>query len=219
LYNGTITLPDGVHTLKARVFSQMQTDQWSAMCPRKFYVGQNYTDLVINEIHYNPIDSFFFNASIGQNDTISGKEFEFIELKNKGTQPVYLSDISFTKGITITFDDSFVIQPGDFLILAENEISFTSKYGFAPDGVYQGKLSNSGENLWMVDPFENIIDTLKYTDFTPWDTIPDNGLYSLGLMLSIMHLQAVGFRKRYIQHRVPKMYIVLLLPTVRQLPK
>jgi len=182
LYSGATTLPNGVFTIKARVYSPSQTDAWSAMCPRKFYVGQNYSDVVINEIHYNPEDLIYLNSTTGLNDTISGTEFEFIELKNKGTQPVYLADMSFVKGITLNIDDSYVIQPGGFLVFAEDEAIFTSKYGFAPDGVYQGKLDNGGENLWLVDPFENIIDTLKYNDISPWDTIPDNGLYSLGLI-------------------------------------
>lgn len=182
LYNNNLTLPDGVHTVKARIYNINFTDDWSAMCPRKFYVGQNYGDLVINEIHYNPADSVFFNSSTGQNDIISGKSFEFIELKNKGLKPIYLTDISFAKGVTFTFDESYILQPGDFLILAENYSAFSGKYGFTPDGIYQGKLSNSGENLWMVDPFNNIIDTVKYNDLLPWDTIPDNGLYSLGLI-------------------------------------
>lgn len=182
LYIGPTTLPDGVFTVKARIYSPNQTDPWSAMCPRKFYVGQNYSDVVINEIHYNPNDSIFVNPTTGLNDTISGTEFEFVELKNKGTQPVYLADVSFTKGITISLDDTYVIQPGGFLILAEDDLEFTNRYGFAPDGVYQGKLDNGGENLWLVDPFENLIDTVKYNDILPWDTIPDNGLYSLGLI-------------------------------------
>jgi len=182
LYSGATTLPNGVFTVKARIFSQSQTDKWSAMCPRKFYVGQNYSDVVINEIHYNPNDRIFTNPTTGLIDTISGTEFEFIELKNRGTQPVYLADVSFVKGITLNFDDSSVIPPGGFLVLAEDDVQFTNQYGFAPDGVYQGKLDNGGENLWLIDPFQNIIDTLKYNDILPWDTIPDNGLYSLGLI-------------------------------------
>lgn len=182
LYTGATTLPNGVFTIKARVYNFSQTDKWSAMCPRKFYVGQNYSDVVINEIHYNPNDSIFVNPTTGVNDTIPGKEFEFVELKNKGTQPVYLADLSFIKGITLTLNDSYIIQPGGFLVFAEDDAVFTSRYGFAPDGVYQGKLDNGGENIWLVDPFENIVDSLKYNDILPWDTIPDNGLYSLGLI-------------------------------------
>jgi len=182
LYTGPVTLPNGVFTVKARVYNNSATDVWSAMCPRKFYVNQNYSNLVINEIHYNPKDSIFYNTAIGANDTISGREFEFVEFKNNGPDPIFLADVSFTKGVTLNLDESHIIQPGGFLVFAENEIMFFAKYGFAPDGQYQGKLDNGGENLWVVDPFDNLIDTLKYNDSLPWDTIPDLGEYSLALI-------------------------------------
>jgi len=73
------------------------------MCPRKFYVGQNYSNVVINEIHYNPLDSIYLNPDTNEMDTISGRNFEFIELKNTGTEPVYLEDVSFNKGVTVSF--------------------------------------------------------------------------------------------------------------------
>jgi len=181
-YNGPVTLPNGVYTVKARVYSVFSTDRWSAMCPRKFYVNQKYSNLVINEIHYDPDDSIFYNPAIGANDTIPGKEFEFIELKNNGVSTIFLDDVSFIKGITLNLDGSYSIPPGGFLVFAENEVRFNEKYGFMPDGQYQGKLDNGGENLWIVDPFENIIDTLRYDDMAPWDPTPDLGVYSLALI-------------------------------------
>jgi len=182
LYNGSVNLPDGVYTVKARIYRSNVTDKWSAMCPRKFYVNQNYSNLVINEIHYNPEDSIYSNASTGANDTISGRDFEFIELKNNSQNTIFLEDVSFIKGITLNFEANYSIPAGGFLVLAENEIRFAEKYGFAPDGQYQGKLDNGGENIWIVDPFENLIDTLRYDDNLPWDTIPDNGKFSLALI-------------------------------------
>lgn len=182
LYSGPVTLPDGVFTVNSRVYNNNAVDKWSAMCPRKFYVNQNYSNLVINEIHYNPGDSIFFNTTTGVNDTISGREFEFVELKNIGQTTIYLEDVSFVKGITLNFNDGHSIPSGGFLVFAENELMFNEKYGCVPDGEYQGKLDNGGENLWIVDPFENLIDTLRYDDDMPWDTIPDLGEYSLALI-------------------------------------
>lgn len=180
-YNGNISLPNGVHVINARV---KQSNEWSAKCPRKFYVGQDYTGLVINEIHYNPADSIFFNATINAMDTVSGRNFEFIELKNTNNQNVFLEDVYFNKGITIKFEANIIIPPNGFVVVAEDAYWFEQKYGFAPDATYVGKLDNGGENLWMIDPFDNIIDTLKYNDDLPWDTIPDNGIYSLALLNS-----------------------------------
>jgi len=38
-YNGNINLPNGVYEVKARI---KQNSNWSAMCPRKFYVGYRF---------------------------------------------------------------------------------------------------------------------------------------------------------------------------------
>jgi len=178
-YNGSISLPTGVHEIKARV---KQNNDWSAMCPRKFYVGQNYSGLVINEIHYNPSDSIYFNLSINAMDTISGKNFEFVELKNTSSQNIYLEDLHFNKGITIKFEYNTIIPPNGFIVIAEDAYWFQQKYGFAPDAEYRGKLDNGGENLTLSDPVNNIINSLTYDDAAPWDDIPDNGIYSLALI-------------------------------------
>ncbi len=184
-YDEAITLPNGPVTVKARVrdnfHSNSNIKKWSAMCPRKFYVNQNYADLVINEIHYNPKDSIFWNPALGRQDSISGRNFEFIELKNTGNSTINLTDVSFAKGVTVKFGKNMSVAKDDFFIIAEDSLMFKEKYGFYPDATYVGKLSNSGENLWLVDPLNNIIDSLKYDDFAPWDTEPDLGLHSLAL--------------------------------------
>lgn len=178
-YNNPIILPTGVHEIKARV---KQNNIWSAMCPRKFYVGQNYNGLVINEIHYNPNDSIFFNPNINANDTVSGKNFEFIELKNTSTQNIYLEDLNFDKGVTLTFESNTIIPPNGFVVIAEDAFWFEQKYGFAPDAIYRGKLDNGGENLRLVDPQNNPIDSLQYDDNSPWTDVPDDGVFSLALI-------------------------------------
>jgi len=133
-------------------------------------------------IKHNPEDSIFFNPVINSIDTVSGRNFEFIELKNTGTQAIYLEDVHFNKGITFQFAENAIVQPGGFVVVAEDAFWFQQKYGFVPDAIYIGKLENSGENIWLLDPFDNIIDTLRYDDILPWDTIPDNGKYSLALI-------------------------------------
>jgi len=172
-YSGPFNLNQGVFELKARV---LRNGNWSAMCPRTYYVDQNYSSLVINEIHYNPNDCDIVF------DNISGRNFEFLEIKNCGSTPVNLMDVYFDRGITLDFDYSFELQPGDFYVLAEDAEFFELKYGFVPDDVYQGKLSNSGENLWLLDPEGGIADTLRYNDNPPWPSTADRGFFSLALM-------------------------------------
>jgi len=173
VYTGPITLPQGVYEVKARV---LNGNTWSAMCPKKFYIGQEYKDIRINEIHYNAQDEFI-NGQI-----IKGKEFEFIELKNRGTTPVDMSDVIFDQGVTVFFPDGFIIPAGGFVILAEDATNFQNKYGFAPDLVWEGKLDNGGEKLRFVRPDKEVIDKVTYDDVFPWNPIPDQGQYSLALI-------------------------------------
>lgn len=186
LYTEPINLPNGINTVKARVRDSNHTNadikKWSAMCPRTFYVNQNYSDIVINEVHYNPSDSIYFNSTINAMDTTSGRNFEFIELKNMGNNPVNLTDVQFTKGVSLQFDQNIIIQPGGFIVVAEDAFWFQQKYGFAPDAIYTGKLENSGETIALADPLGNIIDSLTYDDNLPWDILADAGNYSLGLL-------------------------------------
>lgn len=186
LYTGPITLTKGTKVLRARIrgasYSNTNIRKWSSMCPITFYVDQNYNDLVINEIHYNPLDSIVTENGII--DTIGGRNFEFIELKNIGTDTIYLQDVHFDKGLLFNFTELSKVPPNDFIVLAENEEWFEKKYGFCADGKYLGKLSNNGERIWLVAPTGEVIDSLNYQDQLPWDTIPDNGNYSLALLLN-----------------------------------
>lgn len=172
IYNGSFTLSPGVYTIKARVKSG---STWSAMCPATFYVDQNYQDLVINEIHYNPND--FVNPP----DTTSGRNFEFVEIKNCGSEDVNMRDMFFEKGIRLIIDEDLIIPPDGFAVFAEDEFWFHQKYGFFPDATYRGKLDNGGEKLWLVDPQGTIADSLRYNDNAPWPGTADKGFYSLAL--------------------------------------
>jgi len=166
------------------------------MCPRTFYINQSYNNLVINEIHYNPSDSIY--SQMLPADTVSGRNFEFIELKNTGDKTIYLKDVAFTKGLNYTFED-VAIPANDFIVLAEDEQRFTEKYGFAATGAFNGKLDNGGEKIWLSDPLGNIIDSIKYDDNLPWDTIPDLGQYSLALINPLAdNYDALNWKKQIV---------------------
>ncbi len=161
LYTGSFSLP-GTFEVKARVYSPNSSDKWSAMCPKTFYAPQNYSNLVINEIHYHPekeIDGIF---------SYDGKLYEFIEIYNKGNTTIELGNIAFSYGIWYDFPLGASIAPGQYWVLAKEPTSFLDRYGFAPDGKYEGSLDDAGEQLELSDPFGNIIDVLTYDDRVPW---------------------------------------------------
>ncbi len=173
VYTGPITLPPGVYEVKARV---RIGSTWSAMCPKEFYIGQEYDNIRINEIHYNASDEVI-NGSV-----ISGKEFDFIELKNRGTTPVDMTDVIFDRGVTVFFPDGYLIPAGGFVVLAEDATNFEAKYGFAPDFVWEGKLDNEGETLRYVNPVKETIDRVRYSNAFPWDQVPFQGVQSLAVI-------------------------------------
>lgn len=177
LYSTAIVLTD-ITEVRARV---IWNGMWSPNCPVQFFTPQDYSDIAINEIHYNPNDKIVIDPTTNLPDTISGRNFEFIEIKNGGSSPVNLGKSYFAKGISFTFDIPTIIQPNEFIVLADDEYWFEQHYGCAPDGTYNGKLDNGGENLWLVDPVGNIIDSLRYDDNSPWPGTADKGYYSLAL--------------------------------------
>ncbi len=165
----------GTVTVNARV--RLDNATWSAMQSATFYAPQNLTDLVINEIHYHPLDE----GSVGLPGFVDGDEFEFIELKNVGSNAIQAQDLSFSGGINYSFVSNSTISAGGFFVLAENEVEFENRYGFAPNGTYSDKLSNSGEQIVLQDFAGTVIDSLTYGDSSPWFSLPDGNGPSLSL--------------------------------------
>jgi len=165
----------GLTYLTAR--TRLNSGKWSAICTQEYYVNEDYSGLTINEIHYNPYDEI-----TASNDTIGGKNFEFIELMNCGSTPINLNGIDFILGgVDLDIQNCLIVQPDNFVVLANDAERFQYKYGFIPDAVYKEKLDNGGELLYLVDPLKNFIDSVRYNDALPWPGTADKGFYSLAL--------------------------------------
>jgi hypothetical protein len=125
--------------------------------------NSSITELVgqirITEIMYNPP---------------GGDNYEFIELKNAGSQPLNLAS-AFFEGINFTFPlDALPLGPGEFMVLVRNAEVFTKQYpGIPIGGVYEGHLSNQGEQLVLRDFMGNIIVSVMYDDTNYWPLSPD----------------------------------------------
>ena len=127
------------------------------------------SDVVVSEIMYHPPD-------VGQ---IVGDEFEFIELKNVGTEIVDLGGVSFADGIEYTFPAGTSIAPGGFVVLASNPAQFAAKYGFQPAGAYTGALNNAGERVALSQPGGAVFFEVTYADDAPWPGAADGGGFSI----------------------------------------
>jgi len=122
--------------------------------------------LVITKINYNPVVTTSFTSN----------DQEFIEIKNCGNQAVNLSGIYFGGlGLSYQFPANSNLAANSSLYLASKATTFLSKYGFNAFGEFYRNLSNSNQNLILLDAFGNTIDTVFYYDSAPWPTNADGG--------------------------------------------
>ena len=164
-YVGKITI-ENTTILKARIRAG---DKWSALTEKIFLFDDVYGDnITINEIMYHPEDDYP----------------EFIELMNFGDGLVNLSGFTFTKGISYTFKSNEIIESGAGIILTNDNVLFNGIYNFDAFDQYEKQLSNSGETLILINGFNQLIDSVTYSDSIPWPEITDGDGYSLELINS-----------------------------------
>jgi len=124
--------------------------------------------VVINEIHYDP--------------DVKTDLAEFVELYNVTDEPVNVSGWYFSSGISFTFPDNSFIPPKGFVVIAQNAAKFQTKFGFAPTGQFEGKLSNEGETICLRDTNKNKVDEVTYKLGFPWPTVGDEPGKSIQLI-------------------------------------
>jgi len=143
---------------------------WSGLTRAVFYPPQDLSKLVVTEIMFNPPD---LGVTVGD-------EFEFLELKNTGTNTLQLGTLTFSAGITFSFTNGTRLGPGQFFVLARNPAAFAAKYpGVAVNGIYSGRLDNAGETLRLSTPFGTTILSVTYNDRAPWPLAGDGHGFSI----------------------------------------
>ena len=167
LYADSLILTENI-TLTAR--TKNGTD-WSPLRTCKYWIQESLHELRITEINYHPLDD-------GQGENNDGN-FEFIEIKNLGSADYDMSGIQFTRGIHYTFPNGTILNGGAYLVLASNAEAFNLRYQFAPDGIYEGKLDNSGEQIVLESEAGDTLVNIRYDDKYPWPFSADGDGYSL----------------------------------------
>ncbi|MEN6578807.1 MAG: lamin tail domain-containing protein [Phycisphaerales bacterium] len=176
---GSAVSPGGTYRVRCKMKDTSgRWSHWSS--PVQFVAGEPVAtgimaDLRITELMYNPSPS----------GTLDSDEFEFIELKNTGDDTLDVSDLSFQNGLTFAFADSNVttLGPGQFVLVVENQDAFESRYGSTLSGLiagrYEGRLSNTGESVSLVDYWGGTIANFEYGDGALWPGAADGGGHSL----------------------------------------
>jgi hypothetical protein len=105
-------------------------------------------------------------------------EFEFVEIKNIGSESVSLKNMVLADGVDFTLPD-VSLGAGAYALIVENADAFKSRYGdqFTILGEYSGKLSNSGEKITLRDAFNQTIHSFTFVD--SWYPATDGPGYSL----------------------------------------
>ena len=166
LYSGPLVLTNAVF-VRARV---RDGTNWSAIVQASFYILQDFSHLAVTEIMYHPPN---FGAT-------AGDEVEFLEMKNTGTNSLDLSGLQFTDGITFAFTNGTLLAPGAFFVLARNLPAFAAKYpGVTVNGIYSGKLDNSGEKLTLTHLLGTNAFSFSYGTEPPWPITADGYGFSL----------------------------------------
>ncbi len=125
--------------------------------------------LVITKINYHPLPT----TACPDDD-----DLEFIEIRNNSDATVNLTGIYFRgTGITYCFPAGTALGPHSCVIIASNKTAFQASWSFAPYGQFTRHLSNSSENLVLLDAFGNVIDDVFYSDTAPWPNADGNGYY------------------------------------------
>ena len=126
-----------------------------------FTVSLSYSQVVINEIMYNP----YYEVNGASDTDDSG---EWIEFFNAGQESVDMSGWKIVEGITFTFPSGATIAPGAYVILARDSVRFKADNGFDPHfdwgGSDNGALSNSGEDITLVNSSSVTVDSVDYDD-------------------------------------------------------
>ena len=140
--------------------------------------------VVINEIHYHPVERPAFNA-VGDpifQSTATVADFsddihEFIELYNAGVAAVSLAGWRIEGGVDFTFPAGTSIAAGGYLVIGKNPARLQTVYGiagvagpFASKGtpLVQTKLSNGSDTVRLVTPANVVIDSVSYDSKFPW---------------------------------------------------
>lgn len=167
LYGGAVTLTAS-GTVRARVF-HAASNTWSALTEATFAVGPAPT-LGISEVMYNPAPL----AGSG----FTGRDFEFIEVLNTGSEPVELSGIRL-QGVASFVFPAGTLAPGARTVVVSNLAAFQLRYGtgIAVAGVYSGNLSGNGERLTLRTATGQQIQSFRYQD--DWYSLTDGDGFSL----------------------------------------
>ncbi len=112
-------------------------------------------DIVINEIHYDPVN---------RDDLV-----EFIEIYNAGSNEVDLTGWYFSAGVSFTFPNNTLLGADEYLVVAESADSVNAAFGVSGTlESFTGHFAGDGERVTLRNAAGGREDEVDYGDGFPW---------------------------------------------------
>ena len=131
---------------------------WSVVKEATFVVEP--PPLRVTEIMYKPVPP-------DPPGSYSATDFEFVEIRNVGSEPIALGDARFARGISFSFASSDVkeLAAGECVVVVKNPAAFASRYDASKIkvvGPYTGDLSDAGERVDLEGPLGEKTQSFRY---------------------------------------------------------
>ena len=133
-------------------------------------------DVVIHEIQYH-------RAPVSRPDEpVTARDEEWIELFNRGDQPIDLGGWQLVDAVAFDFPAGTVIEAGELLVVAGDAAALQAEHpDVAVVGDWAGRLDNRSDRISLNDAAGNPADEVRYHDGGRWPTAADGGGSSLEL--------------------------------------
>ncbi|MBN8248779.1 MAG: CotH kinase family protein, partial [Verrucomicrobia bacterium] len=158
--------------------------EWSALVEGQFLpdvVPASSNHIVVSEFCYRPADA----ATPAELAVTSDRDdFEFVELMNVGSRTVDLTGLRFSAGILFNVPSGTLLGARERVVVVKHPVAFAARHGsgIRIAGVFDGNLSNSGEELVLQDAHGLALQRFHYLDRSPWPSGPNRNGYSLVLV-------------------------------------
>jgi len=171
-YGSSITVANTLQ-LRSRV---LDGGEWSALSEAVYGIATVAENLRITEIMYHAADP-------PEPSDYNDGDFEYVELKNVGVEPINLNLVAFTNGVEFTFNASVLLGTDEHVIVVKNEIAFATRYPTFSGviaGEYSGSLDNGGEEIDLKDALGAEIHDFDFDD--KWRPHTDGDGFSLTII-------------------------------------
>ena len=131
--------------------------------------------VLINEIHYNPVELPAFDVNGNPTVTLTEEQHEFVELRNSTAAPISIAGWRLDNGVDFTIPGGTTIAANGYVVIAKNPARLQAVYAGLTGvlGPYTGELKNGGTTVALKDAPGATVDSVSYDREFPWPSGAD----------------------------------------------